>query len=251
MGYMDDWVGQSCLFSMIVGRMCGDKFIDDCIAGKAKFTDKPFVNALKFCASMYSDGILSKKNLQTSYNDVNGLFATGKGAFLIDGDWKVGNFLTDPTTKQALIPPKLQPNFAMTVFPAIPGEINHNTSSTISGVGLGMNAKIPAGSDKEAAAWKLIMWFVSAPVEKMRLETGGGTPSRKGVTSTKLEPLMQEAVRFKSSLGKATYVLDGVLDTKVYSPINRGLQEIGLGFATPVEVAEEVQKALEDWQKSK
>ena len=94
------------------------------------------------------------------------------------------------------------------------------------------------------------MWFVSAPVERMRLETGGGTPSRKGVTSAKLEPLMQEAVRFKSSLGKATYVLDGVLDTRVYTPINRGLQEIGLGFATPVEVAAEVQKALEDWQKS-
>ena len=57
-------------------------------------------------------------------------------------------------------------------------------------------------------------------------------------------------MRFKSSLGKATYVLDGVLDTTVYTPINRGLQEIGLGFATPVEVAEETQKALEAWQKT-
>lgn len=251
MGYQDSWVGQSCLFSMIVGRMCGDKFIDDCVAGKAKFTDKRFVNALKFYANMYSDGVLSKKNLQISYNDVNGLFASGKGAFLIDGDWKVGNFLTDPTTKQALIPPAQQKNFAIMNFPIIPGEIEHDTNSIIAGVGLGMNAKIPAGSEKEAAAWKLIMWFNSPEVQKMRLETGGGTPSRKGVNSDQLEPLMQEVVRFKSDLGKATYVLDGVLHTKVYTPINDGLQEIGLGLATPVEVAQEVQKALEAWLKEK
>ena len=43
---------------------------------------------------------------------------------MIDGDWKVGNFLTD-TTGQALIPPEQQKGIVMTVFPEIPGEINH------------------------------------------------------------------------------------------------------------------------------
>ncbi|MCR4426999.1 MAG: extracellular solute-binding protein, partial [Firmicutes bacterium] len=36
MGSQDDWVMQSCFFSMIVGRMLGDKYVDDLIAGKAK-----------------------------------------------------------------------------------------------------------------------------------------------------------------------------------------------------------------------
>ncbi|MEW6229629.1 MAG: extracellular solute-binding protein [Bacillota bacterium] len=250
MGAQDDWVMQSCLFSMIVGRLCGDKFMDDVIAGKAKFVDEPFVKALKFYKSLYTDGVLSKKSLQTPYNEVNALFASGKAPFMVDGDWKVGNFLTDPTTNQALIPPAEQKNFVMTVFPQIPGEINHDTTSIVPGTGFGMNASIPAGSEKEKAAWKLIMWLNSPEVQRIRLETGAAFPSRKGVTSDKLEPLAQERARIYGKF-KGTYVLDDVLDPQVFGPLNVGLQEVGLGISTPEQVAAKVQKAFDSWKASK
>ena len=247
MGAQDDWVMQSCLYSAIVGRMLGDKYVDDLIAGKAKFTDAPFVNTLKFYKQLYTDGVLSAKSLQTPYNEANGLFASGKAPFMIDGDWKVGNFLTDATTGEALISPNKQKDIGMTVFPAIPGEINHLTTSTVVGVGFGMNANIPAGSEKERAAWKLIMWLNSPEVQKERLETGGAFPSRKGVTSDKLEPLAQTRAGFYGAYG-GTYVLDNVLEASVYLPINVGLQEIGLGLATPEQVAARVQKAYDAWK---
>ncbi len=247
LGAQDDWVMQSCLFSMIAGRVCGDKFMDDAIAGKARFTDKPFVQALKFYQSLYTDGVLSKKVLQTAYNEVNGLFASGRAPFMVDGDWKVGNFLTDPTTKQALIPPEQQMNFVMTVFPEIPGEINSDTTSSVPSVGFGINASIPAGSDKERAAWRLVQWLVSPEVQRIRLETGAAFPSRKGVTSDRLEPLAQERARFYGKF-KGTYVLDNVLHAKVYGPLNVGLQEIGLGISTPEQVAATVQRAYDSWK---
>jgi len=168
---------------------------------------------------------------------------------MIDGDWKVSNFLTDPTTSQALIPPRDQKNFVMTVFPEIPGEINHNTTSSVPGAGFGMNADIPAGSEKEKAAWRLIMWLTSPEVQKIRLETGAAFPSRKGVTSDRLEPLAQERAQFYGKFG-GTYVLDNVLHAQVYGPLNVGLQEIGLGLSTPEQVAAKVQKALESWRAS-
>jgi len=43
MGAHDDWVVQSCLYSMIVGRMVGDEYIDKILADEARFTDAPFV----------------------------------------------------------------------------------------------------------------------------------------------------------------------------------------------------------------
>ncbi len=46
------------------------------------------------------------------------------------------------------------------------------------------------------------------------------------------------------------YVLDGVLDPKVFTPLNVGLQEIGLGKTTPDQVAAAVQKAFDDWKAS-
>ena len=41
------------------------------------------------------------------------------------------------------------------------------------------------------------------------------------------------------------------LEGEVYLPLNVGLQEIGLGLATPMEVAERVQEALEAWRAKK
>lgn len=91
-----------------------------------------------------------------------------------------------------------------------------------------MSAKIPAGSVKEKAAWKLIMWLVSPEVQKIRLETGMAFPDRKGVTSDKLEPFAQERARFSTSTYNATWVLDDKLDASIVTPLNNGLQEIGL-----------------------
>lgn len=250
MGAQDDWVVQSTLFSMIVGRLAGDDFIDRVLAGQARFTDEPFVRALRFYRSLFDDGVLNRRIFQTSYNEVNGLFASGRAPFLVDGDWKTSNFLTDPTTGEALIPPDRQHEFVLTVFPAIPGEVVHRTTSMVPGVGFAMSASIPAGSAKERAAWRLIQWLTSPEVQRIRLETGAASPSRKNVTSDRLEPLAQERARFYERVG-GTYVLDNVLDAQVYGPLNVGLQEIGLGLSTPEQVAAAVQRALEAWRASR
>ena len=250
MGAQDDWVVQSTLFSMIVGRLAGDAFIDQVLAGRAKFTDEPFLRALRFYQSLFTDGVLSRRIFQISYNEVNGLFASGQAPFMVDGDWKTGNFLTDPTTGEALIPPDRQRNIIMTVFPAIPGEIVHRSTSMVPGTGFGMSAAIPAGSAKEKAAWRLIQWLTSPEAQRIRLETGAAFPSRKNVTSDRLEPLAQERTRFYGRV-TGTYVLDNVFDAQVYGPLNVGLQEIGLGLSTPEQVAASVQRALDAWRASR
>lgn len=149
MGAQEDWVIQSCLFSMIVGRLVGDEKLHEIIRGEAKFTDPEFVNALEFYAQMYKDGVLDRKIMNINYSEVNGLFASGRAPFMIDGDWKTANFLTDVTTGEALIPVDQQPNFKMTIFPAIPGEITKKSSSGVVGTGYGMSSKIPDGSRRK------------------------------------------------------------------------------------------------------
>lgn len=246
MGAEDDWVVQSTLFSMIAGRLAGNEFFDAVLAGEAKFTDPPFVNALRFYRQLYDDGVLSLTNLLTSYGEAKPLFASGRAPFLIDGDWATGAFLTDPATGEALIPPEEQYHYMLTVFPAIPGEINSRTTSSLPGTGFGINAAIPAGSAKEQAAWTLVQWLTSERAQQVRLETGAAFPSRKGVSSDELEPLAQARALFYGQYG-GTYVLDDIFPSEVYGPINVGLQEIGLGFSTPEEVAAAVQRAFDAW----
>ena len=91
----DQWPAQSCLFSTIAGRMAGDAFTDAVVAGRAKFTDPTFVAALTFYATLFKDGVIDKSNMTMGYGDGPGLFASGKAAMFVDGDWRVGAYLTD------------------------------------------------------------------------------------------------------------------------------------------------------------
>jgi hypothetical protein len=45
----------------------------------------------------------------------------------------------------------------------------------------------------------------------------------------------------------STVVIDGAFDAAVFTPLNDGLQAIGMGTQAPEEVAEIVQAALEAW----
>jgi len=238
----DKWPAQSCLFSTISGRLLGDKFIDDVKAGKAKFTDKGFVDALAFFQQLYTDGVIDKSTINLGYGEGPGLFASGKAAFIVDGDWRVGAYLTDKATGKALISPADQKaNFDLINFPAIPGEINKQSVSAIAGVGLGINKDLTGA--KLAAAKKLVEFYYSKEFLTMKWETGAFVPSRQDITSDKLEPLMVKLPLYYKSIPKTTYVLDGALDPTVFNPLNDGLQALGLGVKTPAEVAAEMQKA--------
>lgn len=245
-----DWVMQSCLFSMVLGRIAGDEFIDNVLAGRAKFTDRPFVDSLAFIKRLYDDGVIPRTALQIDYGEGPALFAGGRSLFYIDGAWRVGEFITDPQSGVALIPPAVQQtDIKLGLMPRIPGERNPNSSSVIAGTGFGMNANIAAGSAKEAAAWRLISYLNSAEVLKKRLETGAfSNVTRIGVLADRMEPM--QIMNANLAPAKATYVVDGVLDASVYGPINIGLQELVLGTATPAQVAANTQKAFEEWKAS-
>jgi raffinose/stachyose/melibiose transport system substrate-binding protein len=247
MANKDTWPMQSCLFSTVSGRLLGDAFIDNVKAGKAKFTDAAFVNALKFIETMYKDGVISKDTIQIGYGESPALFAAGKAAFLIDGDWRIGDMITDKASgKPALIAPEKQKSdFVFLPFVQIPGEKNKGTVSAVVGVGLAIAASVPAGSDVEKAAVRLLKYYYGPENSKLRLESGAFIPSRKGVTSDKLDPFSAMMPLYYASIPATTYVLDGALDPSVFNVLNTGLQEIGLGTKTPAVVAKEMQTAMD------
>ena len=247
MANMDDWVMQSCLFSLVAGRFGGTDWADKIIAGKAKFTDKPFVNAVKFIKQLYYDGVISQASLATSYGDVVGQFASKKGAYLIDGDWRVGAFLTDMSTGQALISPEDQKkNIELINFPAIPGEKIKNSNSAVLGTGYGMSSKLKKGSKEEAAAWELLKWLSGSYCQQRRLDTGLSFPSLKeGVSYENLEPLSVKRGEFYNNQGPATPVFDSVFEADVASVLNADLQALGLGKITVDQVCKNLQAAFE------
>jgi raffinose/stachyose/melibiose transport system substrate-binding protein len=250
----DTWVMQSCLFSLIAGRFGGEGWHDKILNGQAKFTDPDFVNALNFVRSLYADGVLAPSSLGISYGDGPGLFATNRGAYYIDGDWRAGAFITDASTGQALIPVSRQNNIRITVFPAIEGaKIPGRSSSAVLGTGWAMSASIPSGSEKEEAAWRLLKWLVGREVQTLGVEHSAyATPTRVDIDYSKiqLEPIQVAAANSGKEYDIATVVVDAVFHSDVFNVINDGLQEIGLGSRTPQQVAEATQRAFDAWKAS-
>ena len=249
----DTWVMQSCLFSLVAGRFCGDGWEQKIHSGQAKFTDPDFVAALNFIKAMYDDGVLQKSTIATSYGDGIGQFATNKGAYYIDGDWRTGDFCTDTTTGVALIDPARQRNILISVFPDIdlPGVKFNRSNSVVLATGWGMSSSIPDGSAREEAAWKLIKWLVGKEVQTYNIENGiAPTPSRTDIdiSTLDLEPLKIAVGNLGKEYDKATVVIDAAFEGPVYTPLNDGLQAIGMGTQTPQQVASITQAAFEAWK---
>jgi len=244
----DKWPAQSCLYSTVLGRMVGNKFIDEVKAGTAKFTAPEFVASLGFMAQMYKDGVIAKNDATIGYGEGPGLFAAGKAAMMVDGDWRVGAFVTDKASGKALIPPAAQAtDWELVNFPAIPGEKNPGTVSAIAGVGYGIASTIPAGSAKEKAAVRLVKYLYSPEVQKIRYETGAYIPTLKGVTSDKVEPLTTKLAAYYTTIPSTCYVFDGVVDPSINNVLQDGLQALLAGSGNSAKIAADMQKAMDAW----
>ncbi len=238
----DQWPAQSCLFSTMVGRYLGDAWVDKVKAGTVKFTDKEFVAVLDQYKKFYDDGIINFANIQMGYGEGPALFASKKAAMIIDGDWRVGAYVTDKSTGKALIDPKEQAaDYELIALPALPGEKNPGMVSAIAGVGLGIS-KTLTGAKLEAAT-KLLKWYYGKDFQTMKWETGAFVPTRTDLKTDKLEPLIMKQSQYYAANAKTCYVLDGVLDPSVFNILNAGLQSIPLGGETSAQVAAKMQEA--------
>jgi raffinose/stachyose/melibiose transport system substrate-binding protein len=181
------------------------------------------------------------------------MFANNRGAYYIDGDWRVGAFITDSSSGRALISPERQRNIRLTVFPDIDGAKINKTNSGVLGTGWAMDAAIPAGSAREEAAWTLIKWLTSREIQTRGVNDGAYRAAARtdiNPADLKLEPLQVSAGAFDSEYAAITVVIDAVFHSDVFGVINDGLQEIGLGTRTPQQVAEATQRAFDTWKAS-
>jgi raffinose/stachyose/melibiose transport system substrate-binding protein len=237
------WVMQSCLFSMVIARFCGADWHERILGGRARFTDSDFVSAFDFIRQLYADGVISRAAVGVGYGDGPGMFAGNQGAYYIDGDWRVGDL-------RLLINPARQQNIRVGVFPDIPGARLNSSSSVVLGVGYAMAASIPAGSQKEHYAWELVKWLLGREVSTSRTASGGTpTPSRNDLdfAAMNLEPMQIAVGNLGSQFNTATPVIDAVLASEVFEPINDGLIELALGRRTAMQVAGDVQNAFDRW----
>ena len=221
---------------------------DNIVSGKSKFTDKPFLSAVEMIKTMYDDGVLTQQTLSTSYEDAPNLFASGEGAYFVDGLWRSSSFTTDYSTGLTLIHPiKQDSDFEFLMFPALPGEVIHNSTSGALNAGYGMSSAIKDGSAKEAAAWELIKWLAGPEVQQIRFDSGASFPSlKKGVAYEDRQPFVSKRIEYYSKPSSLTPIFDGYFSVDLADVLNEKLWELGRGEVTPMQVCQALQLAYEE-----
>lgn len=244
MANAETWVMQSCLFSMVVGRFGGRDWVYDIYSGKEDFTtSEPFIKAVEFIERMYEDGVLSRDTLYTEYSDVTLDFADENAAYMIDGDWRVGAFLTDASTGYALIDTyKQKKDIEIINFPAIPEEKYANSNSGYLVQGYSMSKSIQSGSAKEEAAWELMKWLAGPEMQQRRFDYGENFPSwvGPGLNFNRVEPLTVKRVKFYEKPSILTPVFDSWFSYDLATVLQDELYYLGQGYSTVEEVCEAV-----------
>lgn len=242
----ESWVMQCSLFSTIVGRIAGTEWLMDAIAGVNSFTDSEFVRSLEIVQEFYATGLIPVSSIQLAYGDSPPLFTEGEGVFMIDGDWRVGDFtatgglMYDAPEEQAKIKLTVVPDFADQVGPS-------SSTALVATTGLGMKAGL--SPEKAEAAFKLVRFYAGPEAARIRVAAGGGmagiAPSYKylDLSGIELSPLTVEIIGFYAK-HPGTPVLDAVIVGDPIERINNGLQELGLGQITPEQLAAEVEAAF-------
>lgn len=239
MAGQEGWVWNSCLLSMIVGRISGDpQWVSKAVAGQAKFTDAAFLDSIKFVKTMLDDGVIDPKQvIGTDYGTAPTKFLNKKALFLLDGQWRAGALVTDKAVADQT---------KVVLFPAIPGEkLAASTSAAVSiGYGLTLAAE-QAGEGVVRASLDFLKVFYTVENCVQRWKDGAIlAPLVNGFTvPADAENLPKEKVILvQERIKTMTQVIDSWLQPpKGNDALNAGLQAMATGKKTPEEICAEVE----------
>lgn len=232
----DGWAWGSCVLSAFIARTSGDaQWVSKAVAGENKFTDKAFVDALKYIEMMVKDGVISEKSVMVDYGANSSNYANQKALFMIQGHWIAGD----------IVAPEVQQATEFLAFPKMPGEKANMAGSVAAApyVGYGVTKAGAADPVKRDASLKFINYFYSEAESTQRLRDGAIiAPILKGYEApADLEVLPARKVVFAQNVPVTTEVIDAFLSGAANSRLNAGMQEIVTGQVTPEKLAKEVE----------
>ena len=210
----------------------GSSFFNDLVAGKKTFTDTAFVASLKAETDLYKYMPAGASGLD--YNTARGLFANGKAAFYIGGNYEISYFRS------------LNPNLKVGWFPGPAATVGGRRYVTTWADGaFAVNAK----TSHKAEAIKFLNFLSSKAFLTAAANQLGWIPPLSGITSS--EPAIAQMQQKIPTMGTPFLTLVGFrYGTPTSSSIMQpGFQKVAAGTQTVAELAKTIQDGVATWYK--
>jgi raffinose/stachyose/melibiose transport system substrate-binding protein len=229
-GNKGQWQAQSFLLSMLTDRMGGTAWFDQARVGTAKFSDKPFVDALAVIKRMVDTQLFPAGVNQLEGPEAWGAFVQGQAVYLLDAGWRIS------ALKGAASPEEFA-QYEVIAFPAVPGETVRGSSAATLGEALAMNAKLSGA--KADAAWKFLSFIYGEEGSDILMRYGSVPTYKLDYSKYNLDKLNEQYINLINSQSMG-YVIDAIMDGEgVNNLLNPGIQAVMMGTKTPAQLAAE------------
>jgi raffinose/stachyose/melibiose transport system substrate-binding protein len=237
---------QYAWLSSLSDRMTGPDWTHSiCDGTGAKFTDKPFVDAVSII-----DDFRKKGYFNVDLNSIDGsmmaqYYFDGKAAMYSEGIWGVQNVVSNA-------PPEVLAVTKVDFFPTPDGGIgNPRSSAGGAGVYYSLNAKIGASGPKFDAVTTMFEYMTAEGAAKI-MASAGGFPAYdpKDFDRSGLHRLAIEAYDLCVEAPQ-TRIFDLWFDASVVEVMNTSLQEMLAGAKPPKEVAQDMQTEYERYLRNR
>ncbi|MEM1485883.1 extracellular solute-binding protein [Oscillospiraceae bacterium PP1C4] len=245
-GNKDQWQANSCFLSTIGDRFTGAEWFQSLIDGSgAKFSDKEFVDALTFTQDIFKSGIFNDDFNSITNEEAREYYISGSVPAFIGGDWDI-NYLQSvlkETNKE------LYENTGFAVLPQPNGASKSENSLNIGlGYSLAINSKLKENPDKLAAALNFIH-YATGPDYANYVGTNyalQGLTKVEDIDLSKFDSYVKQYYKYTYVDTKPCEIYDSYISSAVWDVLNKNMQSMLNGDATPQDVAQKTQKTYED-----
>ncbi len=244
-GNSGQWQLNSCFVSCLGYQFTGTDWFSSIIAGdgKASFTDDDFVAALTETQRLFHDtGIFNKDFNAINNEEAREYYIAGDAAAFIGGNW-------DADYIKANLDEEKYANTKFAVLPQSKDATKYEKFQNIGlGYGLAINSKVADDPDKLAACIDLIETLTGPEFANYVGENyalGGFTKADFDLSA--FDQYVQDFYNFSYVDNKGCEIYDSYVDSSVWSVLNTEMQEMVNGDRDPKTVAEDTQKAYEDY----
>lgn len=225
------WCHNVFLYSLFIGRYGGVEYVQDLIAGNAKFTDEPSIKTFDFIKKMQTDGVIDDISLNSQYGDSLAQFSNGRVLYYLDGYWQADQI-------DAF-------NFSWNIFPSIPGEVEPNTTNGDSSVGWAITKQASMDQEKIVAAEKFLRFITGEEASLQRAKILGTIPTVKIEREIEYRLGTEKLPSYIDSLNAVTDTVGDLIDGETNYYYSEGIISMWLDYLTPMELAEKTQEIFE------
>lgn len=232
MGNKSTSLAPSSIFSTLANRITGtDWFMDVLSQSGARFTDRPFMDALAIMQQLAKANAFQDNFSYIDSIQMEQLYFRKQSAMFIEGGWAVGSLI-------AGAPMDVLESTRITVLPAIPGG-KGEPLATSGVVGKGFAVSTNLEGERRDAAFKLIYAMASPEAQKKILNSHMLVSYRLDVDRTAAHPLFIEMHDLMKKV-KLLPAYETQLTTAAVETLNEGIQELLKG-GSPETIAQKLQ----------